>query len=162
MKTTIRNLRRLILTLLCVCITAFPAWAAEDQASQTSRVITAGAGEATVEAEPVAEEPEAAPVESGQKGASLGIFSTTGYCNCRKCSNGHNLTYSGTVPQARHTVSADLSRYPIGTRLMIDDVIYTVEDMGSGVNGNSLDIYYASHEEALAHGRKKQEVFVVN
>lgn len=97
----------------------------------------------------------------GMKGESLGMFSTTGYCNCDQCSGGHNLTYSGTVPKPMHTLSADLTRFPIGTRLMINDVVYTVEDMGSAVTGNTVDIYYDSHEAALAHGRKNQEVFTV-
>ena len=44
---------------------------------------------------------------------------------------------------------------------MIDGVTYTVEDMGSNVNGNHIDIFYDSHEEALEHGKKTQEVFSV-
>lgn len=98
----------------------------------------------------------------GMKGESLGMFSTTGYCSCDKCSGGHNLTYSGTVPKAMHTLSADLTRFPIGTKLMVGDVVYTVEDMGSAVTGNTIDIFYDSHEAALAHGRKNQEVFLAS
>lgn len=144
------------------------AWAEEtspdaDAASETaettvSRVITVGAGETAATEEP---EEEAKAAETDTKGESLGMFTTTGYCNCSKCSGGHGLTYSGTVPQANHTISADLNHYPIGTKLMIDDVIYTVEDMGSSVKGSWIDIYYATHEEAVAHGMKSQEVFRV-
>ncbi len=93
---------------------------------------------------------------------SLGTFTTTGYCNCEKCSGGHNLTYSGTVPQADHTISADLDRLPLNTRVMINGIVYTVEDMGSGVDGNKIDVYYATHEEALAHGLQQAEVFLVS
>lgn len=163
MKTTIR----LLLTLLCILSLSLSAWAAEDEAetaSGQSRVITCGAGE-TAETEGPADmariETTASDSTNGKKGVSLGMFTTTGYCNCEKCSGGHNLTYSGTVPQAAHTISADLSIYPIGTKLMIDDVIYTVEDMGSSVNGNWIDIYYSSHDEAVAHGMNTQEVFTV-
>lgn len=102
-----------------------------------------------------------AAVSSYKKGESLGMFETTGYCNCTRCSNGHGLTYSGTEPRANHTISADLTQYPIGTKLMIGDTVYTVEDMGSSVAGNKIDIYYASHQEALAHGTTMQEVFRV-
>lgn len=98
---------------------------------------------------------------SGKKGVSLGIFTTSGYCSCEKCSGGHNLTYSGTVPQAEHTISADLTLLPLNTKVMINDVIYTVEDMGSSVDGNRIDIFYGSHEEALAHGVQEEEVFLV-
>lgn len=148
------------------------AWAEEGgpgagvsaQAAETavSQVITAGAGETVAAKEPAAEPVSAeAAAETGARGESLGMFTTTGYCNCSKCSSGHGLTYSGTVPKAKHTISADLNHYPIGTRLMIDDVIYTVEDMGSAVKGNWIDIYYDTHEAAVAHGMKTQEVFRV-
>ena len=43
---------------------------------------------------------------------------------------------------------------------MIDGIVYTVEDKGSGVNGNKADIFFSTHEEALAYGRKTREVFL--
>lgn len=55
----------------------------------------------------------------------------------------------------------DLTRFPIGTQLRIGDTIYTVEDKGSSVKGNTLDIYYDSHDEALANGVYYAEVFLV-
>ena len=94
-----------------------------------------------------------------KKGESVGLFTTTGYCNCSKCSGGHNLTYSGTVPQAQHTISADLNLFPIGTKLWIDGVVYTVEDKGTSVKGNWIDIFYDNHSDALDHGMKTQEVY---
>lgn len=97
----------------------------------------------------------------GTKGDSLGIFMTTGYCNCSKCSGGHGLTYSGTVPKANHTISADLDVLPLGSRVMIDGIIYTVEDIGSSVDGKKIDIYYDTHSEAWDHGMVEKEVFLV-
>ena len=101
--------------------------------------------------------------DSGElpEGVSAGMFTLTGYCGCEKCSGGHMLTYSGTVPTANHTISADLNLFPLGTKLRIGDIIYTVEDKGSAVNGNVLDIYYDTHEEALAKGTYTAEVFVI-
>ncbi|MDD3251440.1 MAG: 3D domain-containing protein [Lachnospiraceae bacterium] len=171
--------KRCLLVLLFTLATAFPAQAAgpgetaASEATQTeaavndssrSRVITVGGGETTVSTDPVSEAQasETQDSEQGRKGRSLGMFTTTGYCNCTACSSGHNLTYSGTVPKASHTISADLSLYPIGTKLMIDDIIYTVEDMGSSVNGKWIDIYYDNHDAAVAHGMKSQEVFAVD
>lgn len=178
-KRDFHNTFRLFLTLICILSLSLPVWAAEsgpgsdigvtivttgksteEDADAQSQVITCGTGEAS-ETGAVSRQPEAAPKESGSKGASLGMFTTTGYCNCSECSGGHSLTYSGTVPKANHTVSADLSVFPIGTRLMIGDVIYTVEDMGSSVKGNWLDIYYDNHDAAVAHEMKTQEVFSV-
>jgi len=94
---------------------------------------------------------------------SLGMFTVTGYCGCDICcpSSISKLTYSGTEPQPFHTVSADIEIFPIGTRLMIGDTIYTVEDIGSNVIENKIDIFYGTHEEALAHGTTTEEVFSV-
>ena len=94
-----------------------------------------------------------------KKGESLGIFKTTGYCGCSKCSGGSGLTYSGTAPQPSHTISADISVLPLGTKVIIGETVYTVEDIGSGVDGHTVDLYFSSHQEALAYGVKRQEVF---
>lgn len=100
-------------------------------------------------------------VETGTPGESYGIFCISGYCGCKICSGGHNLTYSGVVPTSSHTISADLDRFPLGTKLLIDGTVYTVEDMGGGVTGDRLDIYFDTHQEALDYGLKKIEVFSV-
>ncbi len=105
--------------------------------------------------------PKEAPESAGTKGQSLGLFTTTGYCSCTKCTNGEGITYNGSAPRAAHTISADINVFPIGTKLMIGDIIYTVEDIGSGVDGRKLDIYYPTHAEAYAHGVQTQEVFSV-
>ncbi len=137
---------------LTACL-SFPAFGAE--ASQE----TAGPGIEIASQQEKAETPDTEK-ESG-RGDLLGIFTTTGYCSCSKCSGGHQLTYSGTVPTADHTISADLTQFPIGTKLWIDGTVYTVEDKGSSVKGHWIDIFYGSHEEALAHGMQSQEVYSV-
>lgn len=136
-----------------------PGGMAQEKAS--SEVLDAAAGKAG--AGRSTNQESNAKNQGGTKGKSLGIFETSGYCSCNLCcSGGWTLTYSGTVPKAGHTISADTSLYPIGTRLMIDGVIYTVEDIGGQVKGNRIDIYYDNHEDAVAHGLKQQEVFAVN
>lgn len=135
----------IILTFLCVLLFSVPAFA------QNMDELT---GPGVQKTEPVEEEVPAPE--------SLGTFSTTAYCSCSKCSNGTNRTYAGTVPTANHTISADLNVFPLGTQLMINNVIYTVEDKGHGVNGNKLDIFFDSHSDALNYGVKKVEVFKVD
>ena len=54
-----------------------------------------GSEEGYVDAGPGAEKKEETPVSTE---TSLGRFTITGYCGCDKCSNGHGLTYSGTIP----------------------------------------------------------------
>lgn len=91
-----------------------------------------------------------------------GRFTTTAYCSCRRCCRGgKNRTKSGTVPQAGHTISADLRVFPLGTKLRINGVVYTVEDSGSGIRGNKLDIFFNSHSQALQYGKRSADVYIV-
>lgn len=90
------------------------------------------------------------------KGASLGIFQITGYY-------GNGKTNSGTWPKADHTIAADTTVLPMGTKVFINNTVYTVEDIGGAVKGNLIDIYYNSYEEAFgvtALGHRFAEVFV--
>lgn len=98
---------------------------------------------------------------SSRKERSLGIFTISGYCGCNECGSGSGLTYSGTVPQANHTIAADLTILPLGTRVRIGNTIYTVEDKGSSIVGNMIDIFYNHHETAMLHGIQQQEVFLI-
>ena len=92
----------------------------------------------------------------------LGEFQVTGYCSCTICcgEKEERLTKSETVPRASHTVAADPSVIPLGTRMVIDDVVYTVEDTGKAVEGMRLDIFFDSHEEAVRYGRKEKYVYL--
>lgn len=94
--------------------------------------------------------------EKYTKGSSLGIFQITGYY-------GNGKTNSGTWPKADHTIAADTSVLPMGTKVFINHTVYTVEDIGGAVKGNLIDIYYNSYEEAFgvtALGHRFAEVFV--
>lgn len=142
-----KSMGAVILTAMCILCFSATAFAETDSSDR-------GPGVSQVE-------DSAEPAEL-KEGDSLGVFKTTGYCNCEKCSNGTGLTYSGTAPTANHTISADLSILPLGTKVRIGDIIYTVEDIGGGVDGHKIDIYYSSHEDALAHGLSSAEVFLVS
>lgn len=101
-------------------------------------------------------------------------FIATAYCSCTKCCgkwglnrptdvNGNSivLTASGAIATANHTVSADISVLPFGTVIEIEGYgIYTVEDTGSAIIGNRLDVYYDSHELALKSGLGNKRVNV--
>lgn len=135
----------------------------KDGAAKAAKVITVPEESYSEEIGPGIPKKEEKPVEETfggyKKGESLGIFKTTGYCGCSKCSGSSGLTYSGTVPQANHTISADITVLPLGTKVIIGETVYTVEDIGSGVDGHTVDLYFSSHQEALDYGVKKQEVF---
>jgi 3D (Asp-Asp-Asp) domain-containing protein len=156
-----------LFSLICFVFSAVPA-RADDTAhgpgagleddrtkiSGESRVITAGSGGSESDADTAIDDQTAG--SSVQKGESLGMHITTGYT-----AGDYPYTYSGTIPRAGHTISADLDIYPLGTRLIIGDTVYTVEDCGSSVIGNFIDIYYDTYEEAYEHGMKTEEVFSV-
>lgn len=99
---------------------------------------------------------------------NIGEFKVTAYCSCKKCCgawaenrpNGVVYTASGEKAEAGKTIAVDTSVIPFGTEVKIGDVIYTAQDTGSAVKGNVIDVYYDSHEEALNHGAKYQEVEV--
>lgn len=100
-------------------------------------------------------------------GESLGEVVTTGYCNCTLCcgkwAGGH--TASGTVPKANHTLAVDANspKVPMGTEIVMNGTTYKVEDTGSFARyGTDFDIYFGSHAEALAWGRRKVEAFLAD
>lgn len=93
---------------------------------------------------------------------SLGIFRTTAYCPCRKCSEGWGArTCTGAIASAGHTIAVDPRVIPLGTKVMINGTIYTAEDRGGGVKGNHIDIFFNTHGETRAYGTKNVEVFLV-
>lgn len=102
--------------------------------------------------------------ESGEaiSARSLGNFRLTAYCPCYSCSEGWGRqTSSGKLAVANHTVAADRRVIPMGSRVMINGTIYTVEDVGGGVRGNHIDIYFDSHAECRQFGSQHAEVFLI-
>ena len=99
---------------------------------------------------------ENTPSSAPASGRSLGIFTTTGYYN----DNGQ-ASADGSWPRAGHTVSADWSVLPPGTRIRFadSDIVYTVEDRG--VYGNWVDVYYDTSSQAHSHGLQYKEVILV-
>ena len=94
----------------------------------------------------------------------------TAYCPCEKCCgiwaknrpNGVVYTASGEVAQEGVTVAADWDVYPAGTVLYIEGMgEYIVQDVGGAVNGNHIDVYFDTHEEAVNFGKQTAFVEVV-
>lgn len=100
-----------------------------------------------------------------ETGEAIGQVRTTGYCHCSIC-NGQwagGPTASGVMPRAGHTIAVD--RYnpivPMGTRVVINGVVYTVEDTGNlNANNSDFDIFWNSHSEALAWGRRNHTAYL--
>lgn len=70
-------------------------------------------------------------------------------------------TASGRTPIAGHTVACNI--LPFYTQVMIDGIVYEVEDTGYTEYGDQwVDIYFDSHDEALAYGVQEHEIFLIH
>ena len=100
-------------------------------------------------------------------GESLGTVVTSGYCNCRICCGqwSGGPTASGAMPQANHTIAVDARNpiVPMGTKVVMNGVEYTVEDTGNFARyGVAFDVYYDSHSAASAHGHRNWEAYIAD
>lgn len=90
----------------------------------------------------------------------LGEFKLTAYCSCSKCCGEwaecrpEDIVYgaSGKELVAGVSVAVDTEIIPYGTVLVIDGREYEAMDCGGAVNGNHIDVYFNSHEDALEFG----------
>ena len=96
---------------------------------------------------------------SASGGTYLGNFTLTGYCNCASCcGTAGNPTASGVMPSSGHTVA--MGGVDFGTQLLINGTVYTVEDRGTPYG--HVDIFFDSHEAALAFGMQSADVYQLN
>lgn len=100
-----------------------------------------------------------------QVGQSLGNVVTSGYCNCPICCGvwSGGPTASGAMPQANHTLAVDAANpfLPMGTKVVMNGIEYTVEDTGNFAQyGVQFDVYYDNHAVAEAHGHQTWECFL--
>ena len=91
----------------------------------------------------------------------LGDWTITAYCPCAKCCGNETGMTSSEVPAVSgHTVACN--SLPAGTRVMIEGIIYTIEDTGSTPYGDDwIDIFFDTHEEAMAYGVQILSVYLV-
>jgi 3D (Asp-Asp-Asp) domain-containing protein len=75
--------------------------------------------------------------------------------------NGHGITASGGQAVEGRTVAAPRG-IPMGTRIYIPALgrTYWVEDRGSAIKGDRLDIYIEHRKDALEFGVRELEVWV--
>jgi len=105
---------------------------------------------------------------------------TTGYCKCQSCCGWKRSWFLGRPVYAygpnkgkpkkvgitasgrrarKGTISADLSIYPFNTIMYIPNYGYgRVEDCGSAIKGNHIDLFFSSHKKALRWGKKTKNV----
>ncbi|MFP4502917.1 MAG: 3D domain-containing protein [Candidatus Hydrogenedentota bacterium] len=106
---------------------------------------------------------------------------TTGYCPCGKCCNWKRnwrlrrvvasgpskgkrkqvgITANGSKARVG-TIAADTRHYPFGTVMHVPGYGYgRVEDRGSAIQGNHIDLFFKKHKQAVNWGRKTVPVKV--
>lgn len=101
----------------------------------------------------------------------IGTFRATAYCPCVKCcgiwSEEHpdrgedyvQRTSSGTIPQEGRTIAADWDVLHEGSEVILNGHTYIVEDTGGAVKGNAIDIFFESHEAAVAFGVQEVDLY---
>ena len=87
----------------------------------------------------------------------------THYCACTRCCgpNAQGITASGK--RVAEGMVAMSSHYPFGTQIMINGVMYTVEDRGgSGIENDisRVDIFVPDHNYALRLGRFETTAYI--
>jgi len=93
-------------------------------------------------------------------GEYLGEFKLTAYCACSLCCGqwADGVTASGTVATEGRTVA--MYGIPLGTKLVINGIIFTVEDRGTPYG--HIDIFMNDHSKALQFGVGSAKVYLAN
>ena len=107
---------------------------------------------------------ESSAVEK-EVGDSLGKVWVTAYCPCSQCCGpyANGITASGKTAKAKHTIAVDAYNpiVPMGTKVLIEGITYTVEDTGNlNHYGNDFDIFYAHHSDTSQWGRRHVEAYL--
>lgn len=98
-------------------------------------------------------------------GESLGSVVTSGYCNCTLCCGqwSGGPTASGAMPTPNHTIAVDAHNpfVPMGTKVLFNGNIYTVEDTGNFDRyGVQFDVYCSDHNTAQNWGHQIFECYL--
>ena len=73
-----------------------------------------------------------------------------------------NRTANGSLLH-RGIIAVDPSFIPLGTRVFIPGYGEAVaDDIGWGIHGNTIDVAFDTHEEALQFGRKNLELYILD
>lgn len=127
-------------------------------------LLVAGCTEPT-ESEPVIVETEkyVVSLETVPEKECLGVFEITGYCACETCCGAwaDGIAYTGGLATEGQTIAVDPAVIPLGSVVEINGRQYIAEDIGAGINGKEIDLFFCSHEDAWNWGRQIHEVYLV-
>lgn len=120
-------------------------------ATKTEKPVAEKEEKATETVETKAEAPAAAT-----SGRTMQVEATA-YTGGGITATGINLNDNSKV------IAVDPSVIPLGSRVLIDGYgEYIAGDTGGAINGNIIDVYVASHSEAISFGRRALTIHVLN
>ena len=93
-----------------------------------------------------------------------GSYVLTAYCPCRKCVGRKKIvrTSTGLKPTVNRTIAVDPTVIPYGSIVYIEGLgYYIAEDCGGNIKNNRIDIYVATHEEAVSFGKQNRNVWIM-
>lgn len=99
---------------------------------------------------------------AGGQYVSLGEFTLTAYCSCKKCTGkwADGITASGLTAEPG-MIAVDPNVISLGSYVMIDGVKYLAADTGGAIKGNRIDVFFTSHASALEYGVQSHEVYLL-
>ena len=85
----------------------------------------------------------------------LGKYKLTAYCGCKSCSGKWGTrTASGKKAKQGRTIAVDKRKIKLGSKVKINGKTYVAEDVGSGVKGKHIDVFFKSHKQTMRFGKK--------
>ena len=85
----------------------------------------------------------------------LGKYKLTAYCGCKSCSGKWGTrTASGRKAKQGRTIAVDRRKIKLGSKVKINGKTYVAEDVGSGVKGKHIDVFFKSHKQTMRFGKK--------
>jgi len=94
----------------------------------------------------------------------LGRFTLSWYSpkELGKTSASQLRTSTGTTPKEGRTIAVDPKVIPYGSIVYIQDYgYYIAEDCGGDIKSNRIDVFTASHENAIQQGKKVANVWIL-
>lgn len=105
-------------------------------------------------------ETEAVTAVETEEGKRM-MITAFAYCPCIRCCNKEDgITATGTKATPGRTIAVDPSVIPYGSMVIINGHAYVAEDCGGSIKGNTIDVFHATHEEALQWGVKYVDAVV--
>ena len=113
--------------------------------------------------EPAELEPEPVIVETVPEKECLGVFEVTAYCPCETCCGAwaDGVVFTGGLATEGQTIAVDPAVIPLGSVVEINGRQYIAEDIGAGIAGKEIDLFFCAHEDARNWGRQMHEAYLV-